>query len=66
MGPRPGMPDSLPAIGPIKGHPNIFLACGHGHLGLTAGPETGRIIASMIGGQPLNIDVSAYAPDRFV
>jgi D-amino-acid dehydrogenase len=65
MGPRPGMPDSLPAIGPIKGHPNILLACGHGHLGLTAGPETGRIVASMIGGQRLNIDVTPYAPDRF-
>ncbi|NJO33590.1 MAG: FAD-binding oxidoreductase [Rhodospirillales bacterium] len=35
MGPRPGTPDSLPAIGPLPGHPNIYVACGHGHLGLT-------------------------------
>jgi D-amino-acid dehydrogenase len=66
MGPRPGMPDSLPAIGPVKGHPNIFLACGHGHLGLTAGPETGRIVAGLIRGQAPNIDISPYAPTRFM
>jgi glycine/D-amino acid oxidase-like deaminating enzyme len=66
MGPRPSMPDSLPAIGPIKGHPNIFLACGHGHLGLTAGPETGRIIASLVRGQAPNIDVQPYNPSRFM
>ena len=65
MGPRPGMPDSLPAIGPIKGHPNIFLACGHGHLGLTAAPETGRIIGGLVTNQPTNIDIRPYAPDRF-
>lgn len=65
MGPRPGTPDSLPAIGPLPGHPNIFIAAGHGHLGLTGGPNTGRIVASMASGERLNIPLEPYAPDRF-
>jgi D-amino-acid dehydrogenase len=65
MGPRPGTPDSLPAIGPIPGHPNIFIAAGHGHLGLTGGPNTGRIVAAMASGERLNIAIAPYAPDRF-
>jgi D-amino-acid dehydrogenase len=65
MGPRPGTPDSLPAIGPIPGHPNIYLAAGHGHLGLTGGPNTGRIIAAIASGERLNMDLAPYAPGRY-
>jgi D-amino-acid dehydrogenase len=65
MGPRPGTPDSLPAIGPLPHHPNIFIAAGHGHLGLTGGPNTGRIVAAMASGERLNIPLEPYAPDRF-
>ena len=65
MGPRPGTPDSLPAIGPLPGHPNILIAAGHGHLGLTGGPNTGRLIGAMASGERLNIDLDPYAPGRF-
>ncbi len=65
MGPRPGTPDSLPAIGAIPGHPHIFIAAGHGHLGLTGGPNTGRIVAALATGERLNIDLAPFAPDRF-
>jgi D-amino-acid dehydrogenase len=65
MGPRPGTPDSLPAIGPVPGHPNIFVACGHGHLGLTGGPNTGRIVAGLAAGERTNLNLAPYAPDRF-
>lgn len=65
MGPRPGTPDSLPAIGPLPGFPNILMAAGHGHLGLTGGPNTGRIVASMASGERLNMDLRPYAPGRF-
>lgn len=64
-GPRPGIPDSLPAIGPLPDHPNIFVACGHGHLGLTGGPNTGRIIGALAAGERMNLDLTPYAPDRF-
>jgi len=65
MGPRPGTPDSLPAIGPLPGHPSILIAAGHGHLGLTGGPNTGRIVAAMAAGERLNMDLAPFAPDRF-
>jgi D-amino-acid dehydrogenase len=65
MGPRPGTPDSLPAIGQVPGHANIFVATGHGHLGLTGGPPTARIVASLIAGERLNMDLAPYRPDRF-
>jgi D-amino-acid dehydrogenase len=35
MGHRPCMPDSVPVIGPADGQPGLWLAIGHGHLGLT-------------------------------
>ncbi len=65
MGPRPGTPDSLPAIGAIPGHPRIYIAAGHGHLGLTGGPNTGRIVAALASGERLNEPLEPYAPGRF-
>lgn len=65
MGPRPGTPDSLPAIGPLPGHPNIIIAAGHGHLGLTGAPETGRIVGALVSGERINMDLAPYAPGRF-
>jgi D-amino-acid dehydrogenase len=66
MGHRPVLPDSLPAVGPLPGHPNVLAAFGHGHTGLTAAPMTGRIIAGLIAGMPLSVDVTPYRPDRFI
>jgi len=65
LGFRPSMPDSLPVIGPTRRHPNCFLAFGHGHLGLTLGPVTGRLVADLVDGVSTGIDVSPYAPQRF-
>lgn len=65
MGPRPGTPDSLPAIGRVPGHPNIIIAAGHGHLGLTGAPETGRIVGALVTKERINMDLAPYAPDRF-
>jgi len=65
MGFRPSTPDSVPLIGQL-GHSGIYTGFGHQHVGLTAGPKTGRLIAQMISGQSPNIDMSAYAPERYV
>jgi D-amino-acid dehydrogenase len=48
MGHRPCMPDSVPVIGPVAGHPGLWLATGHGHLGLTGAPATAERIADGI------------------
>ena len=65
MGPRPGLPDFIPVIGPSPHFGNVYYAFGHGHLGLTWGPTTGRLIADMITGRPIDMDMSRFRVDRF-
>ena len=64
-GRRPSTPDGLPVIGPSPRHENLWLAFGHGHTGMIAGPMTGQIIAGMITGSALDIDVSPFQARRF-
>ena len=65
MGHRPAMPDSLPAIGPSRASPDVIYAFGHGHVGMTAAPMTGRIVADLIAGRPASIDIAPFAAARF-
>ncbi len=65
MGRRPGTPDSLPVIGPSPKLHNVWYGFGHGHLGMTWGPTTGRLISEQIAGKPSNLDLAAYRIDRF-
>lgn len=50
MGHRPATPDSLPVIRASGRHRRIVYAFGHGHLGLTQGPVTGRRVAGLFAG----------------
>lgn len=65
MGFRPSLPDSLPAIGPLPGHPEILCAFGHGHLGLTQSTATAEIVADLLDGGKPKIDLQAFSPARF-
>ncbi|CAB3731478.1 NAD(P)/FAD-dependent oxidoreductase [Paraburkholderia rhynchosiae] len=65
LGFRPSMPDSVPVIGRSAHQPNCFLAFGHGHLGLTLGPQTGRLIAQAIRGARTDIDLAPFSSSRF-
>lgn len=65
MGHRPSLPDSLPALGPSSASPDIIYAFGHGHVGMTAAPMTGRIVADLVSGRPAPIDISPFAVSRF-
>jgi D-amino-acid dehydrogenase len=66
LGFRPSMPKSMPVIGPLERHPQILLAFGHGHLGMTLGPVTGQIIAAIIAGQAPVVDLAPFLPSRSV
>jgi len=65
MGHRPGMPDSLPVLGRSRRSPDVFYAFGHGHVGMTGGPYTGRVIADLVAARPAPIDLTPFRPDRF-
>ena len=64
-GHRPATPDSLPVIGPSPRNPAVIYAFGHGHLGLTQGATTGRLVSDMALGKPPQIDLAPYAISRF-
>jgi D-amino-acid dehydrogenase len=59
------MPDSTPVIGRATQFENVYYAFGHGHVGLSGGAPTGRLIADMVAGRPSRIDLDPYRPDRF-
>ena len=64
LGFRPSHPDSLPVIGPAPRDGRVICAYGHGHLGMTHGPATGRIVADLIAGRDPGLDVGAYGAAR--
>jgi len=65
MGFRPSTPDSLPILGEVTNRPGLFLACGHGHFGMTGGPPSGRLVSRLIGRQATGLNAAAYGPQRF-
>jgi D-amino-acid dehydrogenase len=64
MGHRPGIPDSLPVIGPAPGHRDIWFAFGHGTLGLTLAAITGELVAEGLAGHS-SVDLAPYRATRF-
>jgi len=65
MGHRPSPVDSLPYLGAVPGVEGAYCAFGHHHVGLTGGPKSGRLIADLIAGTRMNIDMAPYRVGRF-
>jgi len=65
MGHRPSLPDSLPVLGPSNASPDVIYAFGHGHVGMTAAPMTGKVVAELVAGRPPSVDIAPFAPGRF-
>ncbi|HAR09426.1 MULTISPECIES: FAD-dependent oxidoreductase [unclassified Halomonas] len=65
MGVRHSTPDGLPVVGQVTGRKGLFVAYGHGHLGLTQSAHTGELIAAMIHGEALPDYVASLSPARF-
>ena len=63
-GHRPSTVDSLPVIGASGKDNNIFFAYGHHHIGLTAGPKTGKMISKAIFRDNDQYDLKAFDPSR--
>lgn len=62
---RPMSPDDLPLIGRAPGGFNLWIASGHGMLGLTAAAATGRLLAELVTGRRPHIDPRPFSPRRF-
>jgi D-amino-acid dehydrogenase len=58
-------PDGIPSIGRIPSHPDIIVACGHGHIGMGLAPVTGRLVAQIAAGDEPEMDLRPLAIDRF-
>jgi D-amino-acid dehydrogenase len=63
---RPMVYDGNPVIGRTPGMGNVVLAAGHGMLGLSMAPGTGRLVRELLDGVAPHIDPSHYALRRFV
>lgn len=61
---RPGSPDDLPLLGPTDRW-GQFIAGGHFRNGILLAPITAKIMADLITGKTLSIDISDFSPARF-
>jgi D-amino-acid dehydrogenase len=62
---RPCSPDGLPYIGRTAKFTNLSLATGHGMMGLSLGPVTGKLIAEVLSGEKPKTDIAMLSPDRY-
>lgn len=58
-------PDELPLIGALGSAPNLYLATGHGRMGVAMAPSTGQLLRELLCGEPASLDPAPYSPDRF-
>jgi glycine/D-amino acid oxidase-like deaminating enzyme len=65
VGGRPLLPDSLPVIDRVPGHANAFVTTGHGMLGVTLAPASGRALCDfMLSGRRPEV-LGPFRADRF-
>jgi D-amino-acid dehydrogenase len=60
---RPMTPDGPPILG-LGRHRNLFLNCGHGHMGWTMACGTARIVADLMTGRMPELDLEGLTPGR--
>ncbi len=65
VGMRPVTPDGLPAIGPLPGSRQAYVATGHQMLGVTLAPATGRALAQLVLQGQSEPDLAPFDPARF-
>ncbi|MCF2503668.1 FAD-binding oxidoreductase [Dyadobacter sp. CY107] len=62
---RPCSPDGLPYLGYSKKLKNLIIAGGHGMMGISLGPATGKMVAELANGSALSADIKLYNPERY-
>ena len=62
---RPSTPDGLPLIGAVPGLDGLYLATGHGMLGVTLAPGTAAALAPLVLEGRIVPELAPFAPARF-
>ncbi len=62
---RPASPDGLPYIGRPYQFKNLIIATGHGMMGLSLAPATGKLVSEIMNEAQTTISTKAYAVNRF-
>jgi D-amino-acid dehydrogenase len=62
---RPCSPDGLPYIGRLKQYKNVTMATGHGMMGLSLGPATGKLVSEIIEKKRTSVTIEGLNPCRF-
>ncbi len=62
---RPMSRDDIPLIGRAPGHSHLWLATGHGMMGVGMSAGTGQLLADMVAQRRPAVDPSAFDPARF-
>lgn len=62
---RPMTWDDLPVLGRAPGHAHLWLAAGHGMLGISMSVATGQLMADLMTGRAPAFDPAPYRMERF-
>jgi D-amino-acid dehydrogenase len=62
---RPYPPDGLPIVGGVAGRDGLYLATGHGRLGITLAPATGKAIRSLVVERRTPDEIRPFGVERF-
>lgn len=62
---RPMTWDDLPVLGRTPRHAHVWLAAGHGMLGISMSSASGQLMADLMTGRAPAIDPQPYRPERF-
>src|SRR5262245_12181273 len=62
---RPYCPDHLPVIGADPRAPGLYHACGHEGAGIGLAAATGHLLAQLLTGARLDLELTPFRPERF-
>jgi D-amino-acid dehydrogenase len=62
---RPCTPDGLPIISRSTRQKNVIIATGHGMLGMTLGPITGKLVCDLLRKDSSEVEIPELSFDRF-
>lgn len=62
---RPMSRDDIPLLGRAPGHPHLWMAVGHGMMGVGMSAGTGQLMADLVAGRAPALDPAPFDPARF-